>query len=138
MTRARTAVLAALDGATEPLSAAGVVSKLADTCDQATVYRALHFLEEAGRAESFVLYCSEHGVERYYASASAPHRHWFHCESCHRFVDLGACRIGGLVADVERELGLHVSRHTMYLSGTCADCMAGAECAAQVPGARPA
>ncbi|OHD18769.1 MAG: hypothetical protein A2Y38_21355 [Spirochaetes bacterium GWB1_59_5] len=73
-------------------------------------------------AESFVLYCSEHGVERYYASASAPHRHWFHCESCHRFVDLGACRIGGLVADVERELKLRVTRHTMYLSGICPGC----------------
>lgn len=130
MTKARAAVLAALDAATEPLSAAGVVTRLADRCDQATVYRALHHLEEAGRAESFVLYCSEHGVERYYASAGAPHRHWFHCESCHRFVDLGACRIGGLVADVERELGLRVSRHTMYLSGTCADCIAGADCSA--------
>lgn len=125
MTKARAAVLAALDGAAEPLSASGVVTRLADHCDQATVYRALHHLEETGRAESFVLYCSEHGVERYYASASAPHRHWFHCESCHRFVDLGACRIGGLVADVERELGLHVTRHTMYLSGICADCRAG-------------
>jgi len=54
MTRARAAVLATLDAATEPLSAAGVVTRLADCCDQATVYRALHHLEETGRAESFV------------------------------------------------------------------------------------
>jgi len=125
MTKARAAVLSALDGAREPLSASGVVARLAGTCDQATVYRALHHLEDAGLAESFVLYCSEHGVERYYASARAPHRHWFHCESCHRFVDLGECKLKGLVAEVEREFGLQVTRHTMYLSGICNACKAG-------------
>jgi len=98
------------------------VSRLAGTCDQATVYRALHYLEDSALAESFVLYCSEHGVERYYASAAAPHQHWFHCERCHRFFSLGACRLGGLVADVESEFGLRVTRHTMYLSGICNTC----------------
>ena len=128
MTRARAAVLAALDTATEPLSAASVASRVAVACDMATVYRALHHLEETGFAESFVLYCTEHGVERFYASAHsahaalAAHRPWFHCESCHRFVDLGACKIGGLVAEVERELDLRVTKHTMYLTGICGDC----------------
>jgi len=122
MTKARAAVLGALDVAKEPLSAAGVVALVDGTCDQATVYRALHYLEDAGLAESFVLYCSEHGVERFFASARAAHRHWFHCERCHRFVDLGACKIGGLVSEVERELGLRVTRHTMYLSGVCKAC----------------
>ncbi len=125
MTKARKAVLEALDAAAEPLSASGIAERAVCDCDQATVYRALHHLEDAGFAESFVLYCSEHGTERYYVSAKAPHRHWFHCEACHRFVDLGACRIGGVVAELERELGLRVTKHTMYLSGLCADCAAG-------------
>lgn len=122
MTKARAAVLAALDSATEPLSAAGVVAKVGSRCDQATVYRALHYLEGSGLSESFVLYCSAHGVERYYVSRRSAHRHWFHCESCHRFIDLGSCRIGGIVSDVERDLGLRVTKHTMYLSGICANC----------------
>lgn len=122
MTKARAAVLALLDAAGEPLPASSLASRLGELCDQATVYRALHHLEDAGLAESFVLHCAEHGTERYYASTKAEHRHWFHCEVCHRFVDLGACRIGGLVAEFERELGLRVSRHTMYLSGVCAAC----------------
>jgi Fur family transcriptional regulator, ferric uptake regulator len=125
LTKARIAVLAALDAARAPLSAAEVAESLDGACDQATVYRALHYLEETGRAESFVFSCSEHGVERYYASRRAAHRHWFHCESCHRFIDLGECRIGGLVSRLERELGLRVDRHTMYLTGTCGDCAAG-------------
>jgi Fur family ferric uptake transcriptional regulator len=127
VTRARAAALAVLDAADEPLSAAGVLSRLVGCCDQATVYRALHYLEETGRAESFVLSCSEHGVERYYASRSAPHRHWFHCESCHRFVDLGACRIGKLVTEAERDLGLRVSRHTLTLTGMCPSCASGVQ-----------
>ncbi len=122
MTRARQAVLAALDGAAEPLSAALVVDRVNGACDQATVYRALHYLETAGFAESFVLSCAEHGVERYYASRSAPHRHWFHCERCHRFIDLGACKIGSLVAELEKDHDLTVARHTLYLTGTCKDC----------------
>ncbi|MBU0928509.1 MAG: transcriptional repressor [Spirochaetes bacterium] len=124
MTRARAAVLETLNGSREPMSAGGVAAAVAGCCDQATVYRALHYLEDEGLAESFVLHCAERGVERFYVGANAPHRHWFHCESCHRFIDLGACRIGGLVSEFERELGLRVSRHTMYLSGKCRDCAA--------------
>ena len=75
MTRARKAVLAALEAAGEPLSAALVVEAVDGACDQATVYRALHYLEESGRAESFVLHCSEHGVKRYYAPVGPAHRH---------------------------------------------------------------
>lgn len=122
MTKARAAVRAALEAATEPLPALAVASRLSAVCDQATVYRALHWLEEHGEAESFALYCSEHGTERYYAPRSGSHRHWFHCVSCHRFVDLGACVIGGLVENLARERGLDVMTHTLYLTGLCAEC----------------
>ncbi len=122
MTKAREAALEALGRATEPLSAAGVLSAIGACCDQATVYRVLHYLESAGFAESFVLHCEEHGTERYYVSAASMHRHWFHCEACHRFIDLGACRLGGIVQDLEGELGLKVSRHVMYLTGLCKAC----------------
>jgi len=115
-------VLAALAAADEPLSAAGVKAALGDACDQATVYRALHYLEESGRAESFVLHCSEHGVERYYSSSAVAHRHWFHCESCHRFLDLGSCRLGPMLGEVEAETGVRVMRHTLYMTGLCPDC----------------
>jgi len=122
MTKARRAARAALEAATEPLSAAGVLAAIGACCDQATVYRTLHYLESSGFAESFVLHCDEHGTERYYVSASTVHRHWFHCESCHRFIDLGACRLGGIVKDLEEALDLKVSRHIMYLTGLCENC----------------
>lgn len=122
MTRARKAALGALDAASEPLSAAGVLAAIGACCDQATVYRALHYLESSGFAESFVLHCEEHGTERYYVSAATAHRHWFHCESCHCFIDLGVCRLGGIVQNLETEQGLKVSRHVMYLTGLCKVC----------------
>lgn len=122
MTRARKAALAVINAAAEPLSAAGVFDAMGSCCDQATVYRALHYLESSGYAESFVLHCNEHGTERYYIGSSAKHRHWFHCESCHRFIDLGACRMGDMVREMEAELNLSVHRHIMYLTGLCQNC----------------
>ncbi len=122
MTKARTAVQETLEAAGEPLSAADVVTRCGNSCDQATVYRALHYLEDIGQAESFVLHCREHGVERYYSSSASQHRHWFHCESCHRFIDLGACKIGGIVSAVESDLDIKVTRHTLYLTGVCKGC----------------
>lgn len=125
MTRARTAVLTSLDSAAEPLSAGAVFARTGKACDQATVYRALGWLEESGMAESFVLRCSEHGTERYYVSAAKPHRHWFHCESCHRFIDLGACSLGELSAKLEEELGVKLRRHTLFFVGHCGKCAVG-------------
>jgi Fur family ferric uptake transcriptional regulator len=136
MTKARAAVLAAVEAAPEPLSAAGVAAAVGGgTCDQATVYRALHFLEEGGLVESFVLHCSERGAERYYASRRSAHRHWFHCEACHRFLDIGGCKVGGLVSEVERELGVSVDRHTFYLTGLCSRCRRPARAGGKATGA---
>lgn len=122
MTPAREAVLEALETSSEPLTAAGVLARIEGRCDQATVYRALGYLEKKGCALSFILHCDREGTERYYVAAGATHHHWFHCESCHRFVDLGICQIGELTSELEREFGVRVRRHTLYFSGFCAEC----------------
>ena len=123
MTKARAAVLAVLEAAEIPLCASSVLGRLADhPCDLATVYRTLDYFEKNGMAESFVLRCSEHGTERYFVSSARPHRHWFHCESCHRFIDIGECRLGSLIEQVEREKGLEIRNHNLYFTGLCADC----------------
>mgnify|MGYP000904657522 CR=1 FL=1 len=122
MTRARELVLETLKSSGEPLSAQALYAAIGRACDQATVYRALGFLEAKGLAESFVLHCDEHGTERYYCAGDAGHRHWFHCERCHRFIDLGACRLGALLDAMESERGLTVLHHALYLSGLCPSC----------------
>ncbi len=131
MTKARKATLAALAEAPEPLSASAVLLRIGELCDQATVYRTLHFLEDEGFAESFVLHCEEHGTERYYSAirgdgtGEIPHRHWFHCEACHRFIAIGACTVSQLVEKFEADQNVSVRRHVLYFTGLCADCRVG-------------
>jgi len=122
MTKARQAVLEILEGARKPLSALEVGALSGALCDTATIYRSLHYLEENGLAESFVLFCTAHGTERYYVSHNAPHRHWFHCERCHRFVDLGACRVKPILTQMEKDTGVSIRNHTLYATGICAEC----------------
>lgn len=130
MTRARKEILAILQASDSPLSAIEVIRAFPEHTapDQATVYRTLHWLEEGGFADSFVLHCLEHGTERYYtaildeAGSTLPHRHWFHCVSCHRFTDLGGCRLEGLLSSFETDLGVKIHSHTLYCTGVCGPC----------------
>lgn len=130
MTKARRATLEVLRQADQPLSATEIAQRIQITCDTVTIYRTLHYLEEHGYAGSFVLHCTEHGTERYYTEAKAEgdsraHHHWFHCETCHTFIDLGSCRIKNLLAGYQEELGITVTSHTLYLTGTCPSCTNG-------------
>jgi Fur family ferric uptake transcriptional regulator len=125
LTAAREAVLAVLESAGEPLSAAGVVGRLDGACDQATVYRSLGYLERTGRAESFIIRCSREGIERYFAADGSRHHHWLHCESCHRFVDLGECALDEIGPEMESRYGVRIARHSLYFTGRCSDCAQG-------------
>jgi len=128
MTKTRQTTLDILRNAKEPLSASAIFQLIDDRCDPVTVYRTLHYLEEQGLADSFILHCDEHGTERYYTACGdcegkhGLHHHWFHCEKCHCFIDLGNCKLDSLVASYEHDLGLVVSSHTLYLTGLCNNC----------------
>lgn len=124
MTRSREAIYTLLTNEPYPLSASDAWRLLHGQFDQATVYRTLHYLEGKGMADSFVLHCSEHGTERYYTirKDSHVHRHWFHCQSCHRFTDLGDCRLTALLTGFEKETGVKITEHTLNLTGLCKEC----------------
>jgi len=124
MTKARVHVLESITQSNEPLSARQLCEQFKDEHDPATIYRALHFLEEKGRIESFPLYCTEHGAERYYVLHSNQHRHWFHCEQCHRFIDLGQCKFDAILTQMGRDRGLIITAHTFYATGICQECQA--------------
>ena len=126
MTKARSMVLNLLSGACEPLSASTIVKSVSDCMDQATVYRALHYLEDNGYADSFILHCLSHGTERYYTALSQAgnsiHRHWFHCESLPLFTDLGECLLDSVMSGYEKDHDLTIHAHTLYLTGLCGGC----------------
>ncbi|MGB4408338.1 MAG: transcriptional repressor [Sphaerochaeta sp.] len=123
MTKARKAILKSLENVEEPISASELAKRLGDFCDPATVYRNLHYLEKNNLATSFILHCSEHGTERYYSSKEGnEHHHWFHCEQCHRFIDLGGCFYAEQVRQFEEKHAFTVHDHTFYLTGICQRC----------------
>jgi len=134
MTKARIHVLETIAQAKEPVSARQLCGKFQNDHDPATIYRALHYLEEKGRLDSFILHSSEHGTERDYVLHVAEHRHWFHCERCHRFTDLGLCQFDALVAKMSAEKGLIVTSHTFYATGVCPDCRAKTQVFAKTSG----
>lgn len=124
MTKIRQATLDVITVAGHPLSANEVLARILLPCNPATIYRSLHYLEGKGYAHSFVLHCAEHGTERYYMATTPEnhHHHWFHCEQCHRFIDLGDCSLAPLIQEYQEKLGIQVTRDTLYLTGICATC----------------
>jgi Fur family ferric uptake transcriptional regulator len=122
MTKSRKQVLDILNESKEPLSASQVFTLIGMSCNQATVYRILSYLELEGYAESFVLHCENHGTERYFSSLESSHKHWFHCECCHRFIDMGNCIINSFIHDFEKKEHVTVNRHILYVTGICNSC----------------
>ncbi|MCK9524271.1 MAG: transcriptional repressor [Proteobacteria bacterium] len=124
MTKARRKVLTILQEATEPLSVSSIVQHPSVDFNQATVYRSLHYLEQHGYLDSFILHCTDHGTERYYSchSEGEHHKHWFHCTACHRFTDLGSCFLHEHLQEWESDYGFSVTDHTFFLTGVCQSC----------------
>lgn len=123
MTKARKAVLDTVKDSPVPLSAGEIHKKIPLPMDLVTVYRALKYLEEQGLLESFSFTCTLKRTERYYYHRREPHAHFFHCEQCHTFVDLGKCQLASQVARLEAQHGVRIATHTLYFTGICAECL---------------
>lgn len=123
MTKARKAVLDTVKDSSIPLSVGEIYNKILIPMDRVTVYRALKYLEEQGFLESFSFTCALKRTERYYYHRREPHAHFFHCEQCHTFVDLGKCQLGPQVSRLEAQHGVRIVTHTLYFTGICAECL---------------
>lgn len=128
MTKARKSILHILNESNEPKSALDIFSLVEKEMNQVTVYRTLHYLEKEGYVDSFILHCTQKGTERYYVAIldasknSCAHHHWFHCEVCHAFTDLGSCQIDSLIAHYNKENNITIMHHNLSLSGICHSC----------------
>ncbi len=123
MTKARQAVLNAVKDSSIPLSAGEIHKKIILPMDLVTVYRALKYLEEHGHLVSFSFACTLKRTERYYYHRKDPHVHFFHCEGCHRFIDMGLCQLDPIVSTIEKEQRVQILSHTLYFTGLCAECL---------------
>lgn len=133
MTKIRKAILAIISSASVPLSAGTIHEQLACTkefsCDLASVYRTLKYLELEHYASSFIMHCDAHGTERYYYASSLTHTHWFHCRGCHRFFDIGKvvshdnrCIVDASTDSIQTQYGFIVEQHSLVFTGLCNGC----------------
>lgn len=132
MTAIRKAVLEIIVDQKSPLSASDIADKITIPCNLVTIYRTLTYLEKSGYITSFILHCPEHGTERYYTPLTKRgekvfHNHWFHCQGCHTFINLGDCQMESQLERYEKDLGVQITSHTLNVLGFCSSCLSKQE-----------
>jgi Fur family transcriptional regulator, ferric uptake regulator len=120
-TRQRTAVLAALRRAPEPLSAQDLHADLGRSVGLATVYRALQGLVDAGRVDVF----RRDTGEALFRLCNPVHHHHLVCERCGRVEEIDACEVELWASRVARRHGFSITGHQADVFGVCEACQGG-------------
>lgn len=114
-------LLALLAAAGEPLTVEKIVKQLKKpAADQATVYRALKDLKDAGVVRRIDL---EHSHAHYELVGGSDHHHLV-CTACGRIEDFEGCHFEELAKAALRRSKKFaaVNRHSFELFGTCKNC----------------
>lgn len=91
---------------------------------QATVYRTLKLLTEAGIVEPLDF---ADGVTRYEVAFGNKHHDHLICEVCGKNIEIFDATIEERQEMIARKHGFTLSRHKMYLFGICPDCRKNSE-----------
>lgn len=121
-TRQRAAILGALGGCADFVSARELHQLLASAGEAiglTTVYRALHDLE---RAELVDVVRDESGGRYYRQRPTAEHRHYLICRCCGLSRPVDAEVVERWADRVAEDSGFIDVEHTLELAGTCATC----------------
>jgi Fur family ferric uptake transcriptional regulator len=119
-TTQRGAIRDALRAAAGPLLPEEILAAARDSCPtlgQATVYRALRRLEEAGEVQRVNI---GDGRPRY--EATRAHHHHFHCRKCERVYDIDGCMRAPASLGQNLPDGFELEGHEVVLFGVCSDC----------------
>ena len=120
-TQQREAIREVLVAAAGPLLPEELLNEAQDACPslgQATVYRALRQMEEAGEIQKVVV---GDGRQRY--EAAQPHHHHFRCRACHRVFDIDGCVRSPKLLGENLPHGFQLEGHELTLHGLCSDCV---------------
>jgi len=115
-TPARVALLALLEERAKPLEVSVIMGQIKVEADQATVYRALRLLAQAGLVRRVQMQAGA----AHYEFAALPHHHHLICEKCGLVEDVMVC------CDNQRPLVAsfsQVTNHNLEYSGICNDCV---------------
>ena len=119
-TTQREAIREALSEASGPLLPEEILDVARDACPtlgQATVYRALRTLEEAGDVTKVIV---ADGRPRY--ESKRAHHHHFHCRLCERVYDIDGCVSSPASLGKNLPSGFALEGHEIVLFGVCAEC----------------
>jgi Fur family ferric uptake transcriptional regulator len=119
-TRQRSAVLAALREASEPLSAQDLHAGLGRRVGLATVYRTLQGLVESGQVDVF----RRDRGEALYRLCNPLHHHHLVCERCGRVEEIDACEVQPWAERAARRRGFAITGHQADIFGLCPSCQA--------------
>jgi Fur family transcriptional regulator, ferric uptake regulator len=119
-TRQRSAVLAALRQAPEPLSAQDLHAGLGRRVGLATVYRTLQGLVDAGQVDVF----RRDSGEALYRLCNPLHHHHLVCERCGRVEEIDACEVQPWAERAARRRGFAITGHQADIFGLCPNCQA--------------
>ncbi|MBN2041522.1 MAG: transcriptional repressor [Spirochaetes bacterium] len=122
LTSRRKKILDTVNKTPLPVSARDVYESVKKKINLATVYRGLQYLEDNNYIEAFTIACSREGTVRYYHGKELPHRHFFHCELCHKFLPFLSCSLNKELELFEKYNNCSVNRHVLYLTGICGSC----------------
>lgn len=95
------------------------VKKVDPSIGQATVYRTMKLLADAGFAGSVDF---NDGVRRYEHKLGQAHHDHLICESCRKNIEVVDPEIERLQEHLARRHGFLLTHHRMYLYGLCPDC----------------
>jgi Fur family ferric uptake transcriptional regulator len=99
-----------------------IIKKRDPSIGQATVYRNLKLLSEAGLAREVDF---GDGVTRYEHNYNHPHHDHLVCRGCGKMVEVVDSVIEELQKRVAEQYGFVLTDHALYLYGNCAECRKG-------------
>lgn len=120
-TRQREGVLAVLEQANKPLSAAEICSKLEENGETAwlsTVYRILELFVEKEMAVKTSVMNSDVAV---YELNRYKHKHYAVCIGCHKMIGMHNCPMDEFIPELD-EQNFRVLGHNLEVFGFCKDC----------------
>src|SRR5260221_1917872 len=121
LTGPRLTILEVLDESGGHITSAELLSEV-ERCDpsigRASVFRTLDLMIKLG-----IIWTSVQGGSTiHYMLMPGGHHHHIICTGCDKLIEFEDCRLGALIATLEREHNVHVEGHLLELYGLCEEC----------------
>src|SRR5262245_25850213 len=130
MTGPRLTILDILEKSGGHITSAELLSRVEQqdpTIGRASVFRTLDLMIKLGIVWTTV----QGGSTVHYMLMPGGHHHHIVCTNCEKLIEFEDCRLGTLIANLEREFGVRVEGHLLELYGVCRDCRESGAATAQ-------